>query len=70
MNTSKIKRLQNFVSDYSDQIIRVTKVTKVNLESRKHDLCKVCNVSPNGVIDASTRRTVKSDSIRRHYSKV
>jgi hypothetical protein len=68
-NTSSIKRLQQFVNRITGQKVRVTKITKTELASRKHDVCEICNVKENGLADKTTARTVKADSIRRHYFK-
>jgi hypothetical protein len=70
ISNSSIKRMQQFAHKESGNKIRVTKVTKTELTSRKHDLVTIVSLGELGVADKKSQRVVKSDSIRRHYVKV
>lgn len=61
-----VKRLQYFANNITGQIVKVTKVIRPSIESRKKDLCMVKNVV-NNKIDDSSARYLLSDSLRRKY---
>jgi hypothetical protein len=66
----KIKRLQQFMSRTTGQVVKVTKVIRPDATTtRKKDLCMVKDVI-DGVIVDKTARMILSDSLRRKYIPV
>lgn len=64
-----VKRLQQFTHLNSGNTVKVTKVIKQPIESRKKDLCLVTDVV-NGKLVKGTERLLVSETLRRHYSLV
>ena len=64
-----VKRLQQYVHQNSGTTVKVTKVIKQPIESRKKDLCLVTDVV-DGKLVKGTGRLVVSETLRRHYSLV
>ena len=65
----QIKRLQQFISRTTGQVVKVTKVIRSDVNSRKQDLCRVSDVV-GGVLQTKTARMIRSDSLRRRYVNV
>jgi hypothetical protein len=65
----KIKRLQQFISRTTGQVVKVTKVTRPDVISRKTDLCRITDVV-DGKLKPKTARLILADSLRRRYIKV
>lgn len=66
----EIKRLQLFMHQDNLKIVKVTKVTRPNINSRKFDVCRIVEVSKTGHIIPGTAKEVLSDSLRRRYTPV
>jgi len=64
-----IKRLQQFISLTTGQVVKVTKVTRPDLNARKQDLCVISDVV-DGKLKPKTSRLILADSLRRRYTLV
>lgn len=64
-----VKRLQYYENILTGTLVKVTKVIRPAINTRKKDLCLVKDVSC-GRIDDNTGRYILSDSLRRKYVAV
>ena len=64
-----VKRLQQFTHLTSGIVVKVTKIIKPEIKSRKKDLCLVTNIIDGNLVKG-TERYIVSETLRRHYSIV